>query len=130
MIISIILKLICYVFGETVHNGINSVTSTGNNLDLFSSTYQLQKLLQKEVQIVQELEEYLALLQKEIETVQSFLEKNYENEDMSISNVKGKKVGSVRCKLVFVVLYALIKCPLHTAWKYKERDRDKKKYPL
>ena len=133
-IISIILQLICKIFGETIQEGITEnvepVTSEGTNVDLFSSTHQLQKLLQKEVQIVQELEEYLALLQKEIETVQSFLEKNYENEDMSISNVKGKKVGSVRCKLVFVVLYALIKCPLHTAWKYKERDRDKKKYPL
>ena len=62
-----------------------------------------QKILQKEVQIVEELEEYLALLQKEIKTVQNFLEKNYENEDTSISNIKGKKVGSVRCKLLFVV---------------------------
>ena len=93
-IVSIILQLICQIFGETIQKGITEnvkpVTSEGNNQDLFSSTYQLQKLLQKEVQIVQELEEYLALLQKEIETVQNFLEKKYENEDMSISNVKGK----------------------------------------
>ena len=96
--IFIILKLICQIFGTVLYpiqKGITEnlepvVTSEGNNQDLFSSTYQLQKLLQKEVQIVQELEEYLALLQKEIETVQNFLEKKYENEDMSISNVKGK----------------------------------------
>ena len=109
---SIILQLICQIFCETIQNGITGnvkpVTSEGNNLDLFSSTYQLQKLLQKEVQIVQELEEYLALLRKEIETVQNFLEKKYENEDMSISNVKGKIVGSVRCKLVFVVVTKVI----------------------
>ena len=107
-IISIILQLICQIFGETIQKGftenVKPVTSEGNNVDLFSSTYQLQKLLQKEVQIVQELEEYLALLRKEIETVQNFLEKKYENEDMSISNVKGKKVGSIRWKLIFVVL--------------------------
>ena len=106
-IISIILQLICQIFGETIQKGftenVKPVTSEGNNVDLFSSTYQLQKLLQKEVQIVEELEEYLALLQKEIKTVQNFLEKNYENEDTSISNIKGKKVGSVRCKLLFVV---------------------------
>ena len=108
LITSIIFQLICQIFGETIQRGnienVKPVTSELNNLDLFSSTYQLQKLLQKEVQIVQELEEYLALLQKEIKTVQNFLEKNYENEDTSISNIKGKtKVGSVRCKLLFVV---------------------------
>ena len=107
LITSIIFQLICQIFGETIQRGnienVKPVTSEGNNLDLFSSTYQLQKLLQKEVQIVQELDEYLALLRKEIETVQNFLEKKYENEDMSISNVKGKKVRSARCKLVFVV---------------------------
>ena len=108
LITSIIFQLICQIFGETIQRGnienVKPVTSELNNLDLFSSTYQLQKLLQKEVQIAQELEEYLALLRKEIETVQNFLEKKYENEDMSISNIKGKKVGSVRCKLVFVVV--------------------------
>ena len=99
-IILITLQLICQIFGETIQKGIAeneaTVTSEGNNVDLFSSTYQLQKLLQKEVQIVQELEEYLALLQKEIKTVQNFLEKKYGDEYMSILNVKGKKVGSVR----------------------------------
>ena len=107
-IISIILQLFCQIFGETIQRGIienvKPVTSEVNNLDLFSSTYELQKLLQKEVQIVQELEEYLALLRKEIKTVQNFLEKKYDNEDMSILNFKGKKVGSVRWKLVFVVV--------------------------
>ena len=100
LIISIILQLICQIFGETIQKGftenVKPVTSEGNNVDLFSSTYQLQKLLQKEVEIVQELEDYLALLRKELETVQNFLETKYENEDMSISNVKGKKVGLVR----------------------------------
>ena len=108
LITSIIFQLICQIFGETIQRGnienVKPVTSELNNLDLFSSTYQLQKLLQNEVQIVQELEEYLALLRKEIKTVQNFLEKKYENEDMSILNVKGKKVGSVRWKLVIVVL--------------------------
>ena len=105
LITSIIFQLICQIFGETIQRGnFENVTSELNNLDLFSSTYQLQKLLQKEVQIVQELEEYLALLRKEIKTVQNFLEKKYENEDMSILNVKGKKVGSIRWKLIFVVL--------------------------
>ena len=99
-IILITLQLICQIFGETIQKGftenVKPVTSEGNNVDLFSSTYQLQKLLQKEVEIVQELEDYLALLRKELETVQNFLETKYENEDMSISNVKGKKVGLVR----------------------------------
>ena len=107
-IILITLQLICQIFGETIQRGnienVKPVTSEVNNLDLFSSTYQLQKLLQNEVQIVQELEEYLALLRKEIKTVQNFLEKKYKNEDMSILNVKGKKVGSIRWKLIFVVL--------------------------
>ena len=98
LIISIILKLICHIFGETMQKGmtekLNPFTSEGDNLDLFSSTYQLQTLLQKEVEIVRELKEYVALLHKEIETVQQFLHKKYENEDMSISNVKGKKVRS------------------------------------
>ena len=109
--IFIILKLICQIFGTVLYpiqKGITEtlepVTSEGNNQDLFSSTYQLQKLLQKEVQIVQELEEYVLLLRKEIETVQNFLEKKYENEDMSISNVKGKKVMSVRYKLFLLFL--------------------------
>ena len=74
-IILITLQLICQIFGETIQRGnienVKPVTSEVNNLDLFSSTYQLQKLLQKEVQIVQELEKYLAILQKEIETVQN-----------------------------------------------------------
>ena len=104
LITSIIFQLICQIFGETIQEGVSEnvkpVTSEGNNVDLFSSTYQLQKLLQKEVQIVEELEEYLALLQKEMKTVQ----KKYENEDKSILNVKGKKIGSVRWKLVFVVV--------------------------
>ena len=108
LITSIIFQLICQIFGETIQRGIidnvKPVISEGNTLDLFSSTYQLQKLLHKEVQIVQELEEYLALLQKEMKTVQNFLEKKYENEDKSILNVKGKKIGSVRWKLVFVVV--------------------------
>ena len=111
-IISIILQVICQIFGETIQKGftenVKPVTSEGNNVDLFSSTYQLQKLLQKEVEIVQELEDYLALLRKELETVQNFLETKYENEDMSISNVKGKKVGSVRYKLSFVVVPKVI----------------------
>ena len=79
LITSIIFQLFCQIFGETIQRGNNEnvkpVTSEVNNLDLFSSTYQLQKLLQNEVQIVQELEEYLALLRKEIKTVQNFLEK-------------------------------------------------------
>ena len=109
--IFIILKLICQIFGTVLNpiqkgitENLEPVTSEGNNQDLFSSTYQLQKLLQKEVQIVQELEEYVLLLRKEIETVQNFLEKKYENEDMSISNVKGKKVMSVGCKLFLLFL--------------------------
>ena len=92
LIISIILKLICYIFGETIQKGINEnlnpLTSEGDNLDLFSSTYQLQTLYQKEVQIVKELEEYVALLHKQIETVEKFLHKMYENEDMLISGKK------------------------------------------
>ena len=50
LIISIILKLICYIFGETIQKGMNEnlnpLTSEGDNLDLFSSTYQLQTLYQ------------------------------------------------------------------------------------
>ena len=112
LITSIIFQLICQIFGETIQEGVSEnvkpVTSEGNNVDLFSSTYQLQKLLQKEVQIVEELEEYLALLQKEMKTVQNFLEKKYGDEYMSILNVKGKKVGSVRWKLVIVVLHKVM----------------------
>ena len=46
---------------------LNPFTSEGDNLDLFSSTYQLQTLLQKEIQFIHELKEYVALLHKEIE---------------------------------------------------------------
>ena len=92
LIILIIPKLICHIFGETMQDGmtenLNPFTSEGDNLDLFSSTYQLQTLHQKEVQIVKELEEYVALLHKQIETVQKFLHKKYENEDMLISGKK------------------------------------------
>ena len=108
LIISIIFKLICYIFGKTIQKGmtesLNPLTSEGDNLDLFSSTYQLQILHQKEVQIVKELEEYVALLHKQIETVKKFLHKKYENEDMSISNVKGKKVRSLGASSFFVVV--------------------------
>ena len=45
-----------------------------------SSTFQLQELLQKEVEIVQELENYLELIQKEINRVEKYLQKNYEND--------------------------------------------------
>ena len=45
-----------------------------------SSTFQLQELLQKEVEMVRELESYLELIQKEINRVEKYLQKNYEND--------------------------------------------------
>ena len=46
LIILVILKLICHTFGETMQEGmtenLNPFTSEGDNLDLFSSMYQLQ----------------------------------------------------------------------------------------
>ena len=53
---------------------LNPFISEGDNLDLFSSTYQLQTLLQKEIQFIHELKEYVALLHKEREI---FGEKNW-----------------------------------------------------
>ena len=54
--------------------------SQGDNLHLMSSTFQLQELLQKEVEMVQELKNYLELIQKEINRVEKYLQKNYEND--------------------------------------------------
>ena len=46
----------------------------------------------------------IKLTSTQIETVQKFLHKKYENEDMSISNVKGKKVRSLGASSFFVVV--------------------------
>ena len=63
--------------------------SNENNLHLVLSTFQLQKLLEKESQMVQDLKEYMSLLSTEMIKVKSFLHENYFEYDVAPKNIKG-----------------------------------------
>ena len=79
----------CILLCEMIHSAQGGVTE-GNNLHLMSSTFQLEVLLRKEVQLVQELKEYLSLLREEIKKVQNYLDKNYQHEEFFSDENKGK----------------------------------------
>ena len=51
--------IICILLFKMIHSA--QGMTEGNNLHLMSSTFQLEELLRKEVQLVQELNEYLLL---------------------------------------------------------------------
>jgi hypothetical protein len=55
----------------------NDLVTEGNNLHLMSSTFQLSKLFNSEVQFVSELKTYLALLKAETAKISAFVDKNY-----------------------------------------------------
>ena len=77
----------CIILCEIIHSA-QGVTK-GNNIHLMSSTFQLEELLRKEVQIVQELNQYVSLLQEEIKKVQNYLDKNYQHEEFFSDKNKG-----------------------------------------
>ena len=76
---------------EIIHSA-QGVTK-GNNLHLMSSTFQLEALLKKEVQLVQELNEYLSLLREESKKVQNYLDRNYLHEKFFADEKKGRLIS-------------------------------------
>ena len=82
--------IICILLCKMVHSA--QGMTDGNNLHLMSSTFQLEELLRKEVQLVQELNEYLLLLQEESKKVQNYLDRNYLHENFFADENKGKLI--------------------------------------
>ena len=80
--------IICILLCKMIHSA--QGMTEGNNLHLMSSTFQLEELLRKEVQLVQELNEYLSLLREESKKVQNYLDKNYQLEEFFADKNKGK----------------------------------------